>query len=164
MSEIRIGVSHTITGAPRPTIASPPLSQPSTMEPQFPLPAAPACRRCRQACIRQTVSERNRNGHSGRPYYTCMNSAHPREFSTWDDSRGIVSGNPRCSCRFTSRRVTVNEPTPGDFYSCPAGVCRFSEDVKGIAVVGGAPGYTGSRFEVREEAQDEHRRCNCVVM
>ena len=148
------------------------------MEPQFPLPIAPACQRCRQPCTREIVSAENPNGNSGRPYYTCMNRQHPRKFSTWDDSRGIVNGNPRCWCGFTSRRGTTNGPTPTNFYSCPAGKCRYSEDAplafeaNSITVVSGAPRYAEPRPKVDMEAQTigirptyhNHRHYCCGVM
>lgn len=148
------------------------------MEPQFPLRLAPACQKCGEPCTRDTVSARNANGNSGRPFYTCMNVSHPRKFSTWDDRQGIVNGNPRCWCGFTSRRVATNRPTSTDFYSCPAGRCKYSGDVplapeaNYIPVVGRAPRYAEPRPEVDMEAQAggmkpayrERRHYCCVVM
>jgi hypothetical protein len=148
------------------------------MEPQFPLPTAPVCHRCGQTCTRQIVLAGNRNGNAGRPYYACIYGQHPRTFSTWDDSRGIVNGNPRCWCGSTSRRATTNGPNPTDFYSCPAGGCGYFKDVplapvaNGIAVVGAPPLYVRPRPEVDMEAQAVgmrpayrgRRHCRCVVM
>ena len=148
------------------------------MEPQFPLPIAPACLNCRQSCTREITQAGNPNSNSGRPYYYCINPRHSRKFSTWDDSQGIVNGNPRCWCGFTSRRGTTNGPTPTDFYSCPAGRCRYFEDaplapeVNSITVVSGAPGYTEPRSRVDMEAQTvgmrrtyhKHRHYCCLVM
>ena len=177
--ELRIGIPHTLTDTLRPTtFIQLPLSQPFTMEPQFPLPNASACQRCGQSCTRQIVSAGNRNGNSGRPYYTCIYGGHPRTFSTWDDNQGIVNGNPRCWCGFTSRRVTTNGPTPTDFYSCPVGRCRYSEgaplapEANSIAVVGVPPQYVEPLPRVDIEAQAvrmrpayrERRHYCCVVM
>jgi hypothetical protein len=148
------------------------------MEPQFPLPAPPACQTCGLPGARQIVSEGNRNGNAGRPYYVCISGRHRRTFMTWDDSQGIANGNPRCWCGSTSRRITTNGPAPTDFYSCAAGGCGYFKDAplapkaNGVAIVGEPPPYVKPRPEVDMEAQavgmrPAHRRrrhCCCVVM
>jgi len=145
------------------------------MEPQFPLLIAPACQECGHPGTKHAVSAWNRSGNSDRPYYFC--GRHRRKFLTWDDDQGIVNGNPLCWCRFTSRRGTTNGPIPTDFYSCPVGSCRYSQNApparvaNSIAVVGGASQDAEPRPYVDTEAQAvgmtpacRERRHNCCVV
>lgn len=106
------------------------------MNPTFPLPAAPRCLRvrCGRPCTRGIVTEGNRNGNEGRPYYTCwdiacMTGFDKPKFSTWDDNIGIFRGNPQCWCGFRSRRNTSDRPGTAYYYSCSVGGCRFIVDV-----------------------------------
>ena len=174
--ERRISISHTLTDAPRPiTFIRLPLSRLFYHGAPVPATSPPACQRCGQPCTQQIVSEGNRNGNAGRPYYACISGRHRRTFTTWDDSQGIVNGNPRCWCGFTSRRVTTNGPAPTDFYSCAAGGCGYFKDTpeaNGIVIVAGTPPYVKPRPEVDMEAQAVgmrpahrgRRHCCCVLM
>jgi hypothetical protein len=99
------------------------------MEPTFPLRIVPNCRHCGEPCTRQITSPSNLNGNANRPYYVCMNDEHYRKFSTFDDSRGIIKGNPQCWCRYTSRRGKKNGTNGSEFYSCPVGGCGWFKGV-----------------------------------
>jgi hypothetical protein len=98
------------------------------MLPTYPLKHTPICRKCNEKCVRISVSDRNRNGNSKRPYYTCKDFGH-RKFSTFDDYEGIDPGNPPCKCkqRWTSRRQ-INNQDQSEFYCCPVGGCGWTED------------------------------------
>lgn len=99
------------------------------MEPTFPLRTAPTCHQCGEPCTRHDTSPFNENGNAGRPYYICMDSGHYRKFSTFDDSRGVVRGNPQCSCGYMSRRCRRNGLDRGEFYCCPVGGCTWFGEV-----------------------------------
>lgn len=58
-----------------------------------------------------------------------MYGGHDRKFSTFGDSEGVVRGNPQCSCSYTSRRSRRNGPDWSEFYCCPVGGCKWSEEV-----------------------------------
>ncbi|KAI9046511.1 hypothetical protein LZ554_009258 [Drepanopeziza brunnea f. sp. 'monogermtubi'] len=93
------------------------------MQPTFPLRSRPLCYLCGKPCRDDITKSSNVNGHSGRPYYYCHNG-HDRKFITFDDSIGIVKGNPACACGHASRRGLTNGPQGREFFSCPVGVCR----------------------------------------
>jgi len=156
------------------------------MEPSFPLNQPPTCN-CGHTANPQTVNSQNTHGHVGRPYFRCEDVCHGGKsiFISWNDHQGIVEGNPRCVCGFTSR-IGINNQTQQQWFHCPVGRCRFNEDVPaGYAAswrdgVVGSPGYgsyasqagprTGmgmNKYEVQLVHDREESRggcCGCLVM
>jgi hypothetical protein len=156
------------------------------MEAQFPLRRPPTCRQpsCGKPCTLSTVNETNANGHINRPYYFCTNG-HPSIFSTFNDSQGIVEGNPQCLCGWTSRKSITNKEPRKYFYCCPVGNCGFNRGAGMVSATDGSafgtppPHYSGQRPEVdrqpqgfamkhqgfmTEPAHRERYCCGCVVM
>ncbi len=96
------------------------------VEPTFPLSQPPICLAC--GCpgdLVQAARRSNPIGNAGRPYYICSRGRHEADtWITFNDNIGIVSGNPPCYCRYTSR-LSSRRNGDGQFYSCPVGKCRF---------------------------------------
>lgn len=156
------------------------------MEPSFPLNSPPTCQ-CGHAARPQTVNSKNTHGHVGRPYFYCDDACHggKSKFVSWNDSLGIVAGNPPCGCSFTSR-IGINNETKEQWFHCPVGRCRFNEGLPAgywacwSDTAAGPPGYaTGAAqpkpgfgmdigpYEAQIFRDGGERRggcCGCLVM
>ena len=156
------------------------------MEPTFPLHEPPTCN-CGHRANPQTVNSQNPHGHVSRRYYHCDDICHggQSKFVSWNDYQGIVEGNPRCVCGFTTR-IGINNHNRQQWFHCPVGRCRFNEDVPagyGASWRDGAAGPPGhgsyaaqakpgieismTSYEVQLGHGREEIRgscCGCVVM
>ena len=112
-------------------------------QPQFPLAETPRCRRCDwEPRYRNVVSENNRNGNAGRPYYKCVRCEgrpgqgvgyHLKGWITWDDDRGMDVRNPECYCGVASRQDKAGAHTtiPNlGFWTCATGRCNYYSAAK----------------------------------